>query len=82
MCVFVCVRAEVLGVEESPVDLQDVIQPEDPSDMLKKKCTDDFILAVQLLDSVTAHIKLLLRHDTCMTSSNKNADLVISKVCM
>lgn len=37
MCEFgTCVCGEGLGVEEAQVHLQDVVQPEEPSDMLKK----------------------------------------------
>lgn len=37
--VCVCVGASALGVEEAQVHLQDVVQPEEPSDTLKKnKC--------------------------------------------
>lgn len=37
--VCVCVGASALGVEEAQVRLQDVVQPEEPSDTLKRnKC--------------------------------------------
>lgn len=34
---------------------------------------DDFIVAGRLSDRVTAHIKVPLRRDTCMTSSSEDA---------